>query len=722
MPDRQVNARLCAAVAAAALGVLPAPATAQFSPGDETKNYSKINERAQHEHMLPDYRVMLAQRSGEQLVDGVQGRVRDPERDTSGNLCQRGVDGCAGDVRFYDWQQQGYGLRIPLLWTARNGAVISGHVWATRHGPAKRPGVVITTGSVQAPETLYGFAAAALAKRGFVVLTYDVQGQGRSDTYGEGADRNEGVPSQSGQPFHDGTEDALDFLFSSPASPYRPRKSCSTGTDHSPKHLRRVQAGLNAAYNPLSHMLDVERIGVAGHSLGAGAVSYIGQLDSRVKAIVAWDNLRDSQAGVGGFGSQSSCPSGSSPRPNSVPLRVPALGMSADYGLTPTPYTSAPDPQTKNAASSGYTARARDTAQLNIRGGTHYEWSYLPHPAFGATLRGMDMAAWYTWNWMERYVERDPSADRRLLTTRWHADSGEAAVDPDRDGNHYSKYLRSRIDIRTAAGRVRCEDLRSGTAGCGALSANDGEPPNYSYLRQALTPDTPANAPRDVLPAGGSRFSQRVRVNAPRLASDAGTGPRFAVRVAARGARSAALDHYELQVQQLPGGRFRRIGGRIGTAARSVAGRRGRAYRFRGRAIGRGGVPGPWAYATSVVPVDERSARFTGPWWSRAASRGAFDGTLTRAADRGVRMRFVFRGSRVWIIGRRSPQGGRALTLLDGRPRVIDFHARRARDRAVIASLAARGRGRHTLLVFPLGYLSRTGRPLIELDALGVSP
>jgi alpha-beta hydrolase superfamily lysophospholipase len=97
-----------------------------------------------------------------------------------------------------------------------------------RAGPALRPAVVVTTGSVQAPEVLYLWAATTLAKEGFVVLTFDVQGQGRSDTYGEGVDRNEGVPSQAGQPFYDGTEDALDFLLSTPARPYRPRRSCTS--------------------------------------------------------------------------------------------------------------------------------------------------------------------------------------------------------------------------------------------------------------------------------------------------------------------------------------------------------------------------------------------------------------------------------------------------------------------------------------------------------------
>ena len=55
----------------------------------------------------------------------------------------------------------------PVLFTARNGATLSGHVWATRAGPAQRPGIVITNGSVQAPETLYWFVAQTLAKAGY---------------------------------------------------------------------------------------------------------------------------------------------------------------------------------------------------------------------------------------------------------------------------------------------------------------------------------------------------------------------------------------------------------------------------------------------------------------------------------------------------------------------------------------------------------------------------
>ena len=151
---------------------------------------------------------------------------------------------------------------------------------------------MITNGSVQAAEQLYWFAAQTLAKAGYVVLTSDPQGQGQSDELGEAPDQNEGSPAQTdGRPFFDGTQDALDFFLSTPKSVYRPRPSCESGTSHAAKQNRRVAAGLNAAYNPFWRLLDPSRIGIAGHSFGAAGVSFIGQKDPRVSAIVAWDNL-----------------------------------------------------------------------------------------------------------------------------------------------------------------------------------------------------------------------------------------------------------------------------------------------------------------------------------------------------------------------------------------------------------------------------------------------
>ena len=60
-------------------------------------------------------------------------------RDPTGNLCFHHQNGCAGDIRLYDWGADGDGIVEPVLFTQRNGSTLSGHVWMTRSGPAKRP-------------------------------------------------------------------------------------------------------------------------------------------------------------------------------------------------------------------------------------------------------------------------------------------------------------------------------------------------------------------------------------------------------------------------------------------------------------------------------------------------------------------------------------------------------------------------------------------------------
>ena len=156
----------------------------------------------------------------------------------------------------------------------------------------------------------------------------------------------------------------------------------------------------------------------------------------------------------------------------SAPITKPALGLSADYGLIVTPYTADPDPLAKSAQSLEYSRAGIDTGQLVIRGGTHYEFSFIPNPAFGATLRGADLTAWYTTAWFDKYVKGDPTADARLLTTRW-ADDG---------GSRFSFYYRSRLDIDGFA----CEDLRTG---CPGMSADDGVALGWNYLDVATSPD-----------------------------------------------------------------------------------------------------------------------------------------------------------------------------------------------------------------------------------------
>ncbi|MGH2392812.1 MAG: hypothetical protein ACRDGH_04850, partial [Candidatus Limnocylindria bacterium] len=214
-----------------------------------------------------------------------------------------------------------------------------------------------------------------------------------------------------------------------------------------------------------------------------------GQADPRVDALVAWDNLI--------------APTGAPPCPSNPASRVdraitkPALGMSADYHQPPEPYTADPDPQAKTESFNSYEAAGVDSMQVNIRGGTHYEFSFLPgslvHYPFGtATLRGMDMVAWYTTAWLDRYVKCQGDrgcrreASTRLLTDRWRNDRRGGEVDPDGDPNLFSFYLRSPFSFRLPGGQqIGCGDLR---AGCPSL-APDALAPGYDYFRDATTPD-----------------------------------------------------------------------------------------------------------------------------------------------------------------------------------------------------------------------------------------
>jgi len=465
--------------------VAPATALGAFAD-EEARNFSKTNERYQHLTLAPAFQERLTRSNATGAADAAAILAADPERSFQRNLCQARIDGCAGDVRFFEWDEQPGNTRRPVLWTARSGATISGNVWATAGGPARKPGIVITNGSVQAPEQLYWAQAAALARAGYVVLTWDPQTQGQSDSSGAPPTAGENATPQSPGAFTDGTVDALDFLLSTPGAAYRPRNSTTMPSfSHTAKQERRVGEGRNAAFNPLHAMVDAGRIGIAGHSLGAFSVSEVASEDPRVDAVVAWDQLSTTERG--GDAQETG---------RRLAPRVPALGLSGDYGVgspggavgvNPRPYSAPPDPQGANGPSREFSAAGIDTMQVNTRAGTHFESALIPNAGFPATLRGIDKTAWYTIGWFDKYVKGDPAADRLLLTDRWRRDTESAAVDPTRDGNIFSFYLRSRIDIaRAGGGRVLCEDLRGGCPalrddGGGAFSVVD-----FAFGRQSL--------------------------------------------------------------------------------------------------------------------------------------------------------------------------------------------------------------------------------------------
>ncbi len=334
-----------------------------------------------------------------------------------------------------------------VAWSDRNGARISGHEWIPERRPRHRPlaAVVFVNGDA-AFESLYHWAAVALARDGYLVLTWDPQGQGASEQYGYGADRDRNVANEASggaiddaaqdQSFAQQTEDAIGFLLSARRHPYVPARATGRA-----RQRRLVAAQRVPRSNPWRGLVDPTHLALAGHSRGADAVSIVGSHDRRVKAIVAFDYLLASRE---------------------IPPRVPALNLAGDYYETVTPYTSPPDPLAKSAAFARFRRARVSSGSLIVRGGTHFEWSFLD--ALPATLRGIDLGRYYLLAWMDAFVRHRPGAIARLLTDRWRHDAPGAAVDLVHDGNLFSFRYRSELYLR---GRALCLDLR---AGCPRLS------------------------------------------------------------------------------------------------------------------------------------------------------------------------------------------------------------------------------------------------------------
>jgi len=172
-----------------------------------------------------------------------------------------------------------------------------------------------------------------------------------------------------------------------------------------------------------------------------------------------------------------------------VPITKPGLGISADYGLPPTPNTSLPVPTLKEQESLAYSKAGVDSGEIVIRGGSHLDFSFIPNQAFGASYYGPDITDWYTTAWFNKYLKHEPSADNELLTERWRDYAPEAAIDPNHDGNAFSFYYYSRLDIHLSNGKPwDCEDLRDGCPGM-VPESGDGYKGNYSYVSIDTSPD-----------------------------------------------------------------------------------------------------------------------------------------------------------------------------------------------------------------------------------------
>src|SRR4051794_3720572 len=328
------------------------------------------------------------------------------------------------------------GMMVPVSYTNRYGALIRGDVFAPLDGARDPytgkelkppyPGVVITTGSIQGSERMYWWLAQDLAERGYVVLTYDVQGQGTSETlphenspnnalpfcnpFAPPANQEQfgcpGVPAQQESNFTFGTQDALSFFLSTPSRRYPNPVGGDTPVN---------------SFNPYWRLFDrspdrqsaapgrTTRVAIVGHSLGAAAISYVQGVDNRVETAVALDKL--SAGDEGGV-----------PQDQKVKPVVPSLAIQSEYGFNTVPYTMShgssftgrpgpPDqgPEPMRERETGFEAWRKagvDSMLIVPWASTHLEYTDIAY-VLPASRYGQDFSSVYIQRWLARYLKHE---------------------------------------------------------------------------------------------------------------------------------------------------------------------------------------------------------------------------------------------------------------------------------------------------------------------------
>jgi hypothetical protein len=514
---------VCAAAlvsAAHAIPEGPAPNTPEWAQR-ESANYAKTSE-APNEQGAPAFQQGLQT----QNVTNQQtwlGRIAGDSSwlgGTSGNtevtpVCTSWMQQCAGDPfrypnvtgpdgsAFYQTEAE----VVPFVIYDQDCARLNGRVWspkgAGQGGTPLLPGIVLETGSIQAPEPLYWWMAQALVRQGYVVLTFDVRGQGRSDQQSPAGKQGSNADSTV---FWFNLVNTIDFFRSNPVAPYPHNVTCKASYPTQ-----------TTAFNPFHARIDSQRLGIVGHSLGATGVSVVqsygatgaekwpGKLDMEnpVDVIVAWDSLRAPGPASGGA--------------PAVVARVPAMGQTSEYGIGGTAKQQPPDIEGHKGGYRGWKAANVPVYQFTIQGSTHFEWSLIPtfpSTSWCPTVQGgrcvggygRPMAEYYAVAWLDRWLKKPgekgfDDADARLLNDT--GPQGKAKL------SFYSKSARA-FPSRDGLFQL-CEDIR---AGCpAAVAVSTPVPTPATTPSPNPTPDpTPDPAPAPV----------SVSVPAPPQASNMG--------------------------------------------------------------------------------------------------------------------------------------------------------------------------------------------------------
>lgn len=306
------------------------------------------------------------------------------------------------------WEAAGKGTVEEVRFPNRNGVSLHATIWVPNGFKGARPGIVYAPG-VLSDEAMYFWFAQGMAEAGYVVMTYEIPGQGRSD-------KGASVPAEE-------LRDALRFFLSSA--------------------------------NPARAKVDASRIGTAGHSLGAFAVQDVGDFGGVVKAISAHSDLRATYAGTAPVQGQGADYDNFIFPP--VPSQDGAGGRSNG----------------KLGAFNAIRARGVDVQEVVIESGTHLAWSHVPWSYTAVWSEEVALhysLAWFD-RFLLANKRRDGKTAEQRLTENYAAKElgAQQAVEPAPRSHGVSRKYNSAYDVSRAkgSGRWTCADM-VGRAGCTA--------------------------------------------------------------------------------------------------------------------------------------------------------------------------------------------------------------------------------------------------------------
>ena len=285
----------------------------------------------------------------------------------------------------YDWQGEWQSCEV-IFPSKAHGSALYGVLFAPKNlslASDRLPTVVIAPGSATGLQSQYQWSARDLAGHGYIVLSVDPQGVGRSELVSQ---------PQTADNYIDAVVSALDYLLS--------------------------------AQNPLQDNVDASRMGAAGHSLSARVLSFLQGEDSRIQAIVAWDNLSSTVEGDAGISSGGGvCGSliGGEVPLTSRPAtpRVPAMGQASDAepGCDPTNT----DPELKKTAYSVWREAGVSSMQIVVLGKGHADWAQSPvadASSESPKSKELQLFQHYTRAWFDLWLKKDTGAIKALTATQ----------------------------------------------------------------------------------------------------------------------------------------------------------------------------------------------------------------------------------------------------------------------------------------------------------------